>query len=317
MAATKPFVVGAFVLGGLLLGVAAILLFGGTRYFSTTVHVVVVFKDSVAGLDVGSPVTFRGVSIGKVERMKVQVNAEKQTGMIPVYLELDPDKISWTDGVPRSRNMELREAVKAGLRAQLHSQSLITGLLNINLEFHPGAPDVPTHATGSLFEIPTIPSDMQNFEDELRGVKLRELADDSRKTLASTQRLLAELQGRIGPLADDLHTTLETTKASVQSVQVDANRALGHIDQLAIESRQQVATNGRDLDRVLQSAQRTAIQLEKLSNSLNDMTSPRSPMRGDLQATLRDLAASASSLRTFTRNLERNPAGTLFARKSK
>jgi paraquat-inducible protein B len=317
MAANKPFIVGSFVLGGLLLAVAAILLFGGTRFFSSTVHVVVVFKDSVAGLDVGSPVTFRGVSIGKVERMKVQVNATNQTGLIPVYLELDPDKISWTDGRPRSGGLELREAVKAGLRAQLNSQSLITGLLNVNLEFHPGAPDVPTHATGSLFEIPTIPSDMQNFEDELRGVKLRELADDSRKTLASTQRVLAEVQGRIGPLADGLQTTLETTNASVHAVQVDANRALDHIDQLAIESRRQVATNGQDLDRVLQSAERTATQLEKLANSLNDMISPNSPMRGDLQASLRDLAASASSLRTFTRNLERNPAGTLFARKPK
>jgi len=42
------------------------------------------------------------------------------------------------------------------------------------------------------------------------------------------------------------------------------------------------------------------------------MTSSRSPMRGDLEASLRDLAASADSLRSFTHDLERDPAGTIL-----
>jgi paraquat-inducible protein B len=316
MSATKPIVVGGFVLGGLVLGIVAILLFGGTRLFATRFHVVV-FNNSVSGLDVGSPVTFRGVSIGKVEGMKVQVNALDHTGVIPVYLALDPDRISWTNGTLRSGRMDLQDAVNAGLRAQLNSQSLVTGLLSVNLDFHPGAPAIPTHASEGVFEIPTIASDMQDLEDELRGVNLRELADNMRQTLASMRRVLDEMQGKIGPLADSLQTTLETTTASMHAVQIDATRTLDHIDQLAVESRRQIATNGNDLDQVLRSAERTATQAEKLVASLNDMTSARSPLRGDLQSSLRDLAASASSLRTFTHNLERNPMGTLLERNSK
>jgi paraquat-inducible protein B len=51
--------------------------------------------------------------------------------------------------------------------------------------------------------------------------------------------------------------------------------------------------------------------------SLNDMTGPRSPIRLDLESTLRDLSASAGSLRIFTRDLERNPLGTIMTKGSK
>ena len=83
---------------------------------------------------------------------------------------------------------------------------------------------------------------------------------------------------------------------------------MADIDRLTIESRSQIAINGRNLDRLLRAAERTANQADTLVASLNDMTSPR----GDLQTSLRDLAASASSLRSLTQDLERNPVGTLL-----
>jgi paraquat-inducible protein B len=138
------------------------------------------------------------------------------------------------------------------------------------------------------------------------------------------QHVVTELGDRIGPLADSLdqtaasaRTTLETTTAAVYQIQADATIALKHIDQLAIASRQQVTTNGKDLDALLRSAGQTTTEAESLLASLNDMTSLRSPMRGDLEASLRDLAASAGSLRSFTHDLERNPAGTVLRRDSR
>ena len=74
MAATRPLLVGSFVVGALVLGVIGIIVFGGRHLFTRTTRVVVVFAGSVAGLDVGSPVTFRGVRFGKVSAIRVQVN---------------------------------------------------------------------------------------------------------------------------------------------------------------------------------------------------------------------------------------------------
>ena len=122
------------------------------------------------------------------------------------------------------------------------------------------------------------------------------------------QHVLDEINGRIGPLADGLKTTLSTTAQAIHRLQTDSTRTLADIDHLANESRRQITANGDDLDRLLRTAEQTTSRANDLVATLNDMSSPR----GDLQASLRDLAASASSLRSLTHDLERNPLGTLM-----
>jgi paraquat-inducible protein B len=312
MTTNKPLLVGAFVLGGLALGVLAILLFGSAHLFSRTARFVSVFAGSVAGLAVGSPVTFRGVPVGKVERIAVQLDETNHTGVIPVYMVIEPGKVEWTNGSFHGDAPSMAAAIKAGLRAQLRSESLVTGQLTVDLDFYPGKPIVLVHLKGDTLEVPTLPSGMQNIKDEISDLNLRDLADKTRLTMASMQHLMDEAGRRIGPLADSLQSTLETTRNTLVAVQGNSARTMENIDELAVEGRGQIATNGRDLDQLLRTAQATAAQAEKLVATLNDMTAPRSPMRDDLQSSVRDLAASAGSLRAFTHDLERDPTGTLF-----
>jgi len=312
MSTTKPVLVGTFVLGGVALAVLAILLFSSIHLFTRTFLIVGVFNGSVAGLGVGSPVTFRGVTIGKVQRLQVQMDVSNKTGIIPVYMQLEPDKIVWVNGKLHISAKSFQEAVKGGLRAQLRSESLVTGQLSVDLDFYPGTPIVLTHLSDDEPEVPTLPSDMQNLKDEIRDLNLRELGEKARLMLASMQHLLDQTSGRIGPLADRLDNTLEAARGALVAVQTSAVRTLGDVDKLANEGRLQIATNGRDLDELLRTTQATAVQAQSLATSLNDLTAERSPLRDDLLAASRDLAASAGSLRTFTRDLERNPMGTVF-----
>jgi paraquat-inducible protein B len=194
------------------------------------------------------------------------------------------------------------------------SQSLITGQLNVNLDFHNGGPAVLSQNVDGVVEIPTIPSNLEDLEDEFRKLNLPDLGVRMRQALVDLQRVLDTLQSRIGPAADDLHETLSSATAAVRGIQADAHRSLAHIDQLVDVSRGQVTTDGKDLDELLKTADRTASQAEQLLKSLNEVTGPDSPMRADLAASLRDLAASASSLRSFSRDFERNPTGTLLER---
>jgi paraquat-inducible protein B len=124
------------------------------------------------------------------------------------------------------------------------------------------------------------------------------------------QHTLEEIDRTIGPLATSLQSTLATTTVAVRNLQADSARTVADIDRLANESRVQITTNGKELEQLLRSAERTANQADSLVISLNDMTSSH----GDLQASLRDLAASASSLRSLTHDLQRNPMGTLLRR---
>ena len=316
----KPAAVGAFVLGGLALAAIAVAVFGGMQWFTVTTRTIVYFPGSVAGLTVGAPVTFRGVKVGQVQSMTVLISASDLKPVIPVYLDFEAGQIAWSSG-PGRADAGLTQAVAAGLRAQLASQSLVTGQLRVDLDFHPGTPAVLAATIDGVVEIPSIPSELQQLKEQVAEMNLPELAQAARQTLAGMQRVLDELAGRMGGLADSLQTTsaaatatLEATTASVGLIQADAARALASIDGLAAEGRTVLASTGRDLRTLLSTSGRVVARAEKLVDGVEDMLAPRAPLRGNLDAALRDLAASASSLRTLTRDLERNPAGTIFGR---
>ena len=65
--------IGAFVIGAVVLVISGILLFGSGRLFSHQRKFVLFFEDSVKGLNIGAPVDFRGVNIGTVTDIKVVV----------------------------------------------------------------------------------------------------------------------------------------------------------------------------------------------------------------------------------------------------
>jgi paraquat-inducible protein B len=54
----------------------------------------VYFQGSVAGLDVGAPVTFRGVRVGSVTGIAVHLDMTDLTARVPVYLDVNPTQIS-------------------------------------------------------------------------------------------------------------------------------------------------------------------------------------------------------------------------------
>jgi paraquat-inducible protein B len=308
MTPAKPVVVGSFIVGALVLGVIAILTFGGTHLFAKSLRAVVVFKDSIAGLEVGAPVTFRGVRIGRVEGMRLHLDEQHHTSWIPVYLDVYVNRISWTNGSADATRVDLQAAVDSGLRAQLVAQSLVSGQMSVNLDYRPDIPAQKAAYPEDAFEIPTIPSDIENLKDELLHIDLPGIALKTQQVLVSLQHTLEQFDGTIGPVAADLRSTLATTTAAVGHLQADSARTLADLDRLVNESRKQVTANGRELEQLLRTAERTADQADALVVSLNDMTAAH----GDLQGSLRDLAASASSLRGLTHDLERNPVGTLL-----
>jgi paraquat-inducible protein B len=302
MSAVKPALVGGFVLSGLALGVGAVLLFGGTHLLSPTVHAVVYFQGSVAGLDVGAPVTFRGVRVGAVTSIAVNLNMKDLTARIPVYLDLNPTQISLQNAGPGQNDEDFDRLLKAGLRAQLNMQSFITGQLRVDLDLQPGTP-AAQGGDSDRPEIPSVPSKLQTLEDEIAELPLKQIGDNAQQTLAAVQHLADLLSAKAGPLADSLKDTSEAAHAT-----------LNDIDQLAIAGKGQLKVSGDQLDRVLASADRTVRDADTLVGSLKEMTSPDSAMRGDLRATIRDLAASASSLRGFSHEIERDPSSILSGR---
>ena len=65
----NPAVIGAFVVGAVVLVVVAAIVFGSGRFFRTTYSYILYFPSNVNGLKVGAPVKFKGIEIGSVQNI--------------------------------------------------------------------------------------------------------------------------------------------------------------------------------------------------------------------------------------------------------
>jgi paraquat-inducible protein B len=319
----RPAVVGGFILGALGLAVAVILLFGGIQLFPDTARAVVFFDESIAGLNVGAPVTFNGVRIGEVKEIGVQISSDTMTVQIPVYLELRRKEITWKGRVLRGKP-DFERLINAGLRAQLAVESLVTGQLRIDLILQPGRPARLVGIVPDVMEIPTIPSALGQLRHELTNLPLSELVQTAQTTLVSLGRLSDNLDKQLDPLSESARRTLDaatetlqTTNEAVRKLQGDASAALGNLNPLFVDARHQLGVRGDELGRTLRASDQALSQAQLLLGSLNSITEPQSAVRGDLEAAARDLAASANSLHNFAQTIERHPDSLLLGRSSK
>jgi paraquat-inducible protein B len=181
--------------------VAGVLFFGGTRLFAANTRVVVFFSESLAGLDAGSPVTFHGVRIGAVQSMALVYSTETMTARIPVFLELEQNKVILEGKGLNHYEPDFEQLIRAGLRAQLALQSLVTGQLRVDLEVRPGAPAQLVGTTLGVPEIPAVPSDLSQLRSELSQLRLRELAATAQRTFDSVGHLSDHVDAMLDPLA--------------------------------------------------------------------------------------------------------------------
>ncbi|MGE0370689.1 MAG: MlaD family protein [Gammaproteobacteria bacterium] len=310
-------------LGALVLVVVGILFFGGTRIFERTQRAVINFEGSIAGLDVGAPVTFRGVRVGSVQRVAIRITAAGRA-RIPVIVELVSQQMIVDSQDAGESAATLERLVENGLRAQLAFQSVVTGQLRIDLDFRPGTPaDVQPDSTG-LPEIPALPSDLERLREMLSGVPIQDLAQTAQRALQAIESLAQRLDTELGPLLSETRqgiTTatraLDTTAQTVTQLRTDASQTLQELNRLIADTRQQLDNRSADLARVLTTVDKVGQQTQAVLNGIEDITAPRSRLRSDLEAAARDLAASAGSLRGFARTIERDPSAVLRGRSTR
>src|SRR5438874_13147894 len=125
-------IIGAFVLGAVLVAVAGVVVLGSDRFFRHATTFVAYFDGSLEGLDIGAPVTFNGVRIGSVTNVKVVIEADGASIRTPVFFDIDGRRLhDVAGGTIRFEQDagELDRLIAHGLRARLELQSLVTGQL--------------------------------------------------------------------------------------------------------------------------------------------------------------------------------------------
>ncbi len=340
----SPTAVGAFVVGALALIVIGIITFGSGRYFRQSYEFVLFFDSSVNGLKIGAPVKVQGVEIGTVNNILLILKEDPAPGVpmeamrevsvpekpsIPVIIEIDPEKLTSRGGSGEavSDPAEFDELIQRGLRGRLAMESLVTGLLYIELDFQPKSPINMFAPPGSKYrEIPTLPTTMQEVQtqvrdvmDNLQKVKLDLLVNTTIETVQSIKRLVdspevmrairslntalasfdmlaRDINAQVAPLAKDLKETVK-----------GAQDTLGGIQQLVRNVDNKVEPLVTSLDDTSKAVRAAMVQGEKTLATADGIIAEDSPLYHDLTNAFTELSRAARSVRVLADYLERNP----------
>jgi paraquat-inducible protein B len=316
--------IGLFVLGAAALTVAGLVAFGSRSYFEHRPRAVTFFHGSVAGLVVGAPVTFRGVGVGSVVKISLQINSVNGTAQIPVIMEFEPERVTVAGG---TGNPGFAERMMAnGLGASLVMQSLITGQLAVELDYHDAAEETVTGINLGLPEIPEARGGLNAMKDTISRLPLQELADNAVSALRSLNELVS------APETHEILKYLDQAARSAATTTNAADQAIEHADALIAALQPQLITTvtslnhllanadqrtgqiAGDLHTTLGGADRTLAEGQAALGNVRMLVAPRSPAIQDAEDLLHNLAAAAASLRSFADQVERNPNALVMGR---
>src|SRR5882724_1487920 len=192
----NPTKIGLFFVIGLALCVAGLLVFSSRSLFHPQQKSILYFNTSLKGLNPGAPVKIRGVTVGSVVEILIRHNQATNDFSMPVVIAIDK-KLAQTKSDELLRigdQSSLEQLIRQGFRGQLDSESLVTGILYVGLDFVPGAHAPILHQLKHEFiEIPTVPSQIQQLLANLSQVDVHGLSEN-------VNRLVLRLDDSLGQL---------------------------------------------------------------------------------------------------------------------
>jgi paraquat-inducible protein B len=301
--------IGAFVVGALLIALGAVVFVVGTGIGSDKRSVVMVFDGSVKGLSVGAPVALRGVQIGQVTNIELVLQSETTELIMLVEAELSGKNVR-RSGNARGDLME--ELIARGMRAQLNLQSLLTGLLYVQLDFHPESPLTLADIDSPHLQIPTIPTELQRLTRQIESVDIAGIAINLEAIVNSLNEVMGSEEAR------NLPARLEQAAASVTGLSDQLREqlsALGPRMEKLLDSATVTAEKaGTELPRLSSLAGGSAARLEdamiafeQAMLEIDDLVSPDSATTYQLNRALEELARAGRALQLLARTLEEQP----------
>jgi len=290
----NPKLIGGFVLGAIGILVVGLLTFGSGKVFQETRPGVMFFTESVAGLNAGAPVTFQGVTVGSVTEVRLEYNSDTLEVRIPVFVEIEQSRIVRLGATGEETGYQGDELVAAGMRAQLVPQSLVTGQLAVNLDFHP---DTPVNLLGTdlgVPELPTIPSGLQAILERIEKIPLQELVESATQLLKDANELVES--GELKSSLSSLSGGLSEFDKLLQTVNADAGPIMGNVragteeaGRFTVEARQVLNSVSKDIDVTLVDLRKLIGNFDKdIDETLGDVRQ----LVGDIDNEVRPLSQS-------------------------
>ena len=321
MKTSNPTALGVFLVIGLALGVAGVLIFSSGNLFHQQQKSILYFDGSLKGLNSGAPVKFRGVTIGKVDQVLIRHNQARDDYAMPVIIAVDKKLVQAKsdENLQIDNQALLNENIRRGFRGRLDAESLVTGVLYVSLDIISDAPPPVFHQLRPEYsEIPTMPSQVQRLLDHLEQLDLPGIS-------AKLSALLTRLDTSLGHLdlpqinagvtnllgaanhlltTPDLTNSIAAARRTLENAQALLARIDGRVDPLA-----------DSLTNTLFEAQKTLADERRGAQHLSDLLGPDNSFGSDLTQALEQVGNAGRAVADLAEFLQRNPNALLAGRK--
>lgn len=303
--------IGAFVLGAIVILIAAIVWVTGSNFGAERSRAVMVFDGSAKGLRVGAPVALKGVTIGQVIDIDIVVDTSTFQVLIPVTVEFMGDKIREI-GAEVPEEDVVPGLIDKGLRGQLRTQSLLTGLLFIQMDFHPNSRVTYQNISTKYDQFPTIPTDMDELSRSLAEIDVPRLLAETQETLSGINDFVTSEQTQLS--SQRLNETLQAIQALSDnlSAATPALVALMENSNATVTTlRQEIPGLSAQASESLQQFNDAAAAFESVMANAEYNLSDNSPVIHEVIQAARELSRAGKSLQSLADTLEAQPESIL------
>ena len=312
--------IGLFIVTGVALGVIGLLLFSSSKMFNKSRDLIVYFNESLNGLNEGAPVKFRGVTIGSVKRLMVRFNQATNDFAMPVILEIE-DKLVYQRMGDAAGELAYagttEDRVQASLRASLQTESLITGVLYVDIRINPNAPPVFHQLEKVYPELPTEPTQIQQLINNLASLDIHSLQTNLNGLITRLDTMVGELKmTEINVGVTNLLASMNrlVNNPDITNVLAGLRPTLDQYRELAAKVTSRVDPLADSVTNSLAEANRTLAQIRGAGENLRTMLAPDSPVRNDLDLALNQLAGAAQSISSLVDFLKQHPNALIAGR---
>jgi phospholipid/cholesterol/gamma-HCH transport system substrate-binding protein len=291
---------GLFVTVGVILGVAAIIWVGASKYFEKGDRYVTYFNESVQGLQQDSAVKYRGVDVGRVEEIRVAPDNR----LIEVVMKI-----------------RLKEEVEKNNVAYLRVVG-ITGIVFVELDRrNPEEPDLSPRIDFAS-EYPIIPSrpsqlrqifsGIDEIVEKIKQVDLEGLSKSITHSAKAAENLLAGPRTqKVLENLESISVNLDQTVARVEKITAEGNLEgiVGETRATLVEARSLIAVTRDELK-----ALRLAETAEKTNRVVDSLSRTSRTTARDLQVMSDNLRRTSETLERLVERLESNPSDLLFSK---
>ncbi len=334
------FKIGLFVISATVIGVIGVVVLGVGSVLQKKSLVETYIDESVQGLDVGSPVKFRGVPIGRVEQISL-TSAEYATvrQYVLVRVSISSNMLQFPLNDPKSP--VLKRELDRGFRIRLAQQGL-TGVAYLEadyldpernapleIDWQPAYPYIPSTRSRITQLSEAVERILQNIGD----INISQLSESVEKSLAAMTKLadsanLEKIGGQANALLAEVRTTNRQMNELIGSPELksgiaDAAAAAGKARQLIERAEKPIERMLIDLPQASASLNRMVTRLDSVTNDLPETSAQVrqtlqrlnrliATQQRELERTTENLRVVSENIKEITENSKKYPSQTLF-----